>query len=146
MAMQTVGIRNISADPLGRVIPIGLRRSAVFYTLVLALFLSGIVPQGFMRATDGDGMAIVLCTTDGPSEVWLTADGELQDTAPVDNSSPETLACLAITVALAAVQGGIGTLAQAIETAPYRNVLIDRRGTNAPALTPRQPRAPPIAA
>ena len=145
MAMQTVGIQNIWADLLRRAIAVGLRQSAVFFALLLALLFSGTVPQGFMRTADGDGMAIVLCTPNGTTEVWLTASGDIQDEAPVHDSSSEPSECLAITVALAAAQGAVGTLGQTIEIAPYRTGLVDRRGAIAPALTPLQPRAPPVA-
>lgn len=143
MAMQTVSIQTIWAGLSRRVTAVGLRRFTVLYSLFLALLLSGTVPQGFMRATDGDGMAIVLCTTDGTSEVWLSENGEIQDEAPVDGTSSEQSGCLAITVALTAIQGAFGTLGQTIEFAPFRMVLVDRRGPIAP-VTPRQTRAPPI--
>lgn len=35
-----------------------------------------------MRAGGADGMRLVLCTTDGPQEVWLTDDGR---TIPVED-------------------------------------------------------------
>lgn len=144
MALQTVSIQNVWTGLSRRVAAVGVRRFAVFYALLLALFLSGTVPQGFMRAADGDGMAIVLCTPDGASEVWLSENGEIHSEAPADGSSPERSGCLAVTVVLTAVQGVIGTLGQTIEFAPFRMVLADRRGSIAPALTPLQPRAPPI--
>ncbi|MFC3613640.1 hypothetical protein ACFORG_07690 [Lutimaribacter marinistellae] len=44
---------------------------------VLALICSATVPDGFMRAQGPGGMSLVLCTTDGTQEVWLTDTGEV---------------------------------------------------------------------
>lgn len=49
--------------------------------LLLSLLLAGMVPDGMMRQAGADGMRLVLCTTDGVQEVWLSEDGE---TTPVD--------------------------------------------------------------
>lgn len=143
---KPVGTQIIWAGLLHRAIAVGLRRSAVFCVLLLAFLLSSTVPQGFMRATDGDGMAIVLCTTDGTSEVWLSANGEIQDEAPVQDTASHQSACLAITVVLTTVQDPVGTLWQTIENAAYLTVFLDRNGAVAPVLTPLQPRAPPVTA
>ncbi|WP_323786459.1 DUF2946 family protein [Thalassovita sp.] len=43
--------------------------------LVLALVLLGTVPDGMMRQSGPDGIRLVLCTSDGTKEVWLTDDG-----------------------------------------------------------------------
>ncbi|WP_417714709.1 DUF2946 family protein [Pseudophaeobacter arcticus] len=45
--------------------------------LLLALFGSASVPDGFMRAQGPEGLRLVLCTPDGTQEVWLTDDGEV---------------------------------------------------------------------
>ena len=50
--------------------------------LLLALLSCGTVPSGMMRAGLVDGMRLVLCTSDGPQEVWLTGDGR---TNPVED-------------------------------------------------------------
>ncbi|MET4104303.1 hypothetical protein ABIE58_003754 [Roseovarius sp. MBR-78] len=50
--------------------------------LLLALLGTGSVPEGMMRAGGADGMRLVLCTTDGPQEAWLTDDGR---TIPVED-------------------------------------------------------------
>lgn len=50
--------------------------------LLLALLGSGTVPPGMMRAGLVDGMRLVLCTSDGLQEVWLTGDGR---TNPVED-------------------------------------------------------------
>ena len=50
--------------------------------LLLALLGTGSVPEGMMRAGGADGMRLVLCTTDGPQEVWLTDDGR---TIPIED-------------------------------------------------------------
>lgn len=51
--------------------------------LLLALVLLGTVPDGTMRQAGPDGIRLVLCTSDGTKEVWLTEDG---DTVPVDEA------------------------------------------------------------
>ncbi|CUH65490.1 hypothetical protein TG4357_01893 [Thalassovita gelatinovora] len=43
--------------------------------LVLALVLLGTVPDGMMRHAGPDGIRLVLCTSSGTKEVWLTEDG-----------------------------------------------------------------------
>ncbi len=93
-------------------------QTGVFYTLLLALLLPGTVPQGLMRSSDDDGMAILLCTTSGPTEVWLPLDGELQDEAPADHSSSEMADCLAVTLSLGMVKSWFETLAQHAEFSP----------------------------
>lgn len=49
--------------------------------LLLALLLAGMVPDGMMRQAGADGMRLVLCTSDGAQEVWLSEDGRA---TPVD--------------------------------------------------------------
>ncbi len=49
--------------------------------LLLSLLLSGMVPDGMMRQAGADGMQLVLCTPDGPQEVWLSEDGEVTPVA-----------------------------------------------------------------
>jgi len=124
--------------------PIWLLRSAICHTLLLALILSGTVPQGFMRSSDADGMALVLCSPDGLTEVWLTADGEIQDEAPADQPSSDMPDCLAVTLSVAMLQSWLGALAQPVEFSPYSATFIDRRSALIPAITPLQPRAPPV--
>lgn len=45
--------------------------------LLLSLLLAGMVPDGMMRQAGPDGMRLVLCTSEGTQEVWLTDDGEV---------------------------------------------------------------------
>lgn len=144
MSNQATSTGKNLAGLWGRAISTVLRRSTVFYTLLLALFLSGTVPQGFMRAADGGGIAMVLCTTDGATEVWLSADGEILDEAPSDHSSSEMADCLAVSLSLAMVQSWFSALVHVAEFAPYHATFIDRRRALVAALTPLQPRAPPI--
>lgn len=129
---------------MGRATSIALRQTVVFCTLLFALVLSGSVPQGYMQSTNGDGMAIVLCTTNGPIEVWQTAQGEVMDAAPADHSSTDIADCLAITLSLVLVQSRFEALAQPVEFSPYHTTFIDRRGALISARTPLQPRAPPV--
>lgn len=54
--------------------------------LLLALLGIGSVPEGMMRAGGADGMRLVLCTTEGPQEVWLSDDGR---TTPINEHDNE---------------------------------------------------------
>lgn len=118
-------------------------RMSVFLTLLIALIVSGTVPQGFMRDSRAGGMALVLCTPEGPTEVWLTAEGEIEEVAPTDHSSKDAPACLAVTLSMVLVQAQLDTLGQTAEFAPYRTTFIDRRSALVTTHTPLQPRAPP---
>lgn len=144
MSNQAACNLNIGARPMGSAMSACLRRAAILYTLLLSLVLSGIVPHGFMRSADSGGMALVLCSSDGPIEAWLSADGELLDAAPTDAPSSELTDCLAITLSLVLMQAWYATIAQPVEFSPYLVTYIDRRSALVPALTPLQPRAPPV--
>lgn len=146
MSNQTTSKRHYCVDLQGPALSFVTRQSAVFLTLLLALILSGTVPQGFMRSKGADGMTIVLCTADGPTEVWLSADGDVQKEAPVDHSSPEISDCLGITLSLVLVQSWFETLVYPAEFSPYRATFIDRRRALVVEHSPLQPRAPPALA
>lgn len=120
------------------------RKVVLSYSLLLAIFLSGVVPQGFMRIADVDGMKLVLCTPEGPSEVWLTDDGRMQEKQPANHPEQKVSNCLAITLSLVALQAWLSTLAAPIEFAAFRPDLVDRRRALVSAKAPQQPRAPPI--
>lgn len=112
--------------------------------LVLSLWLSGIVPQGMMRVADDGGTRLVLCTEDGPRDIWLGADGALREDAPLPDRNNEVGKCLAVTLALAAVQGGADDLHRPAEFSAF----VPDHGSVLAALpaawSPAQPRAPPI--
>ncbi|WP_226782889.1 DUF2946 family protein [Oceaniglobus trochenteri] len=112
--------------------------------LLVSLVLSGTVAQGFMRVAGDDGMAVVLCTPEGPTEVWLTEDGRTLDEQPADHAPSETSGCLAITLSLVLVQAWLVTLATPAEFGMFRTVLVDRRHALVSDATPHQPRAPPL--
>nr|WP_050525864.1 hypothetical protein [Pseudorhodobacter aquimaris] len=96
-----------------------------------------------MRTADDDGMQLVLCTPEGPTEVWLSADGSIKDETPADSAPSQVSDCLAITLSLVLVLSWIETLAQPAALSPYRATFIDRRRTLILTRTPQQPRAPP---
>lgn len=70
--------------------------------LMLALLAAGTVPQGMMRASDGDGMRMVICTDDGPREMLIAADGVVKPAPPQPDSEAEGhgMACLVISQAM----------------------------------------------
>lgn len=59
---------------------IGAKRSALSTVIVwMTAFAFGcfsLVPQGLMTAATADGLAIILCTADGPVRILLGADGQ----------------------------------------------------------------------
>ncbi len=96
-----------------------------------------------MRSAGDDGMSLVLCTTEGPKQVWLSTDGDIQENAPTEHEPAEMSDCLAITLSLVLIQSWLGALAHPSEFTPHRLVFVDQRRARAPAYTPLQPRAPP---
>ena len=121
-----------------------LVRAVLSSLLFLALVLSGTVPQGMMRVADGSGQRLVLCTSDGPSEIWMDADGVAHDRAPLPDRTHETGKCLSVTSALAAVQGDLGARAEPVEFDRFRPDLTAPRPAAAPPQHRPQSRAPPI--
>lgn len=128
---------------LSHVMTLFARRSTVFCTLLLALTLSGTVPQGFMRSAADNGMMLVLCTSNGPTEVWMSADGEIHQTAPIDHSPPDLPDCLAVTLSLVMVQAWFDTLVSPAEFVPFHVALSDQLRALVVTHSPLQPRAPP---
>lgn len=141
---QAHGHRRVTVAPPG--ICLGARMLARLMPalLVLSLSLSGIVPQGMMRVAGDRGARLVLCTDDGPREIWLGADGALRDEAPLPARNHDVGKCLAVTLALVAAQNGASDLHRPAEFSafipdhsPVRPILLA-------AWRPAQPRAPPV--
>jgi len=112
--------------------------------LLLALFLSGIVPQGFMRGASNDGMLLVLCTPEGPTEIWLTDDGRALDEQPADQPAEDAPSCMAVTLSLVMVQAWLYTLAEPAELTAFRPGFADLRRARLTDKARHQPRAPPV--
>ena len=121
-----------------------LVRAVLSSLLLLALIVSGTVPQGMMRVADGSWQRLVLCTSDGPSEIWMGADGVARDRAPLPDRNHETGKCLSVTMAFAAVQSDLGTLAEPAHFDRFRPDLTAPRPATAPPQHRPQPRAPPV--
>ncbi|MCV2879516.1 hypothetical protein OE699_11715 [Sedimentimonas flavescens] len=113
--------------------------------LLLSLFLSGIVPQGMMRVGDADSTRLVLCTPEGPRDIWMRADGSVSDQAPLPDENHEVSKCLAVTLALAAVQDAALAAHSPASFAPFVPDLAVSRPIVAAEWRPAQPRAPPLA-
>lgn len=61
------------------------------YTLMtmIALALSGTIPQGWMPAAGADGkVLLVICTSDGPTERWVDLDGDEPPHDDTDSRMP----------------------------------------------------------
>ena len=112
--------------------------------LLLSLLLSGIVPQGLMRVASSDGMMLVLCTPEGPTEIWLTDDGRALDEQPADHPTEGPPSCIAVTLSLAMVQAWLYTFAGPVEFTAFRPDFIDLRRAQFSEDAPHQPRAPPV--
>lgn len=112
--------------------------------LLLALFMSGNVPQGLMRVASNDGMMLVLCTPEGPTEVWLTDDGRALDEQPADDPTDGPSNCMAVTLSLVMVQAWLYTFAGPAEFTAFLPDLVDFRRARQSDKAPHQPRAPPV--
>ncbi|WP_366846999.1 hypothetical protein [Pseudophaeobacter sp.] len=71
---------------------------------MLALIGSATVPNGFMRASGPQGLRLVLCTSAGKQEVWLTDTGDIipvEDTTPSHDApvSHHDASCVQVSVA-----------------------------------------------
>jgi len=111
--------------------------------LLLALILAGTVPQGMMRVPDGVGQRLVLCTPDGPREIWMGEDGVARDHAPLPAQNHETGKCLSVTLALTTVQGDFDALFEPAHFDRFRPDLTAPRPATAPPQHRPQTRAPP---
>ena len=112
--------------------------------LLLALCLSGIVPEGMMRTTDAGGTRLVLCTGEGPRELWMLADGSISDQEPSHDENAEVSECLAVSLSFAAVQNGASGLYSAAEFSAFVPELQPAPSHVQSAWPPSQPRAPPL--
>ena len=112
--------------------------------LLLALLLSGGVPQGMMRTQNAQGgTELVLCTPEGPRAIWMAADGSIQPRAPLPQKNAEMGKCLAVNLSFAAVQVGASSLVLAAEFSDFRPDLTAQPPVYAPLRPRAQPRAPP---
>ncbi len=132
------------ADRIGSASRLPSHNLALRCVLLLALFLSGIVPQGLMRVASNDGMMLVLCTPEGPTEVWLMDDGRALDEQPADHPSQERPDCMAITLSLVMVQAWLSTIARPAQFTAFLPDLVDLRRARLSDNAPHQPRAPPV--
>lgn len=121
----------------------GFAPALVSGLLVVALLLSGVVPQGMMRVADAYGQRLVLCTLDGPHDIWMRPDGSLQDRAPAPGQNRDTGKCLPVVLALAAVQADLGDLHRRVDFARFRPVLRAAARIRPPLRLAPEPRAPP---
>lgn len=97
-----------------------------------------------MRVASNDGMMLVLCTPEGPAEVWLTDDGRALDEQPADHPTEGPSSCMAVTLSLVMVQAWLYTLAGPAEFNAFRPDFIDLRRARLSDKAPNQPRAPPV--
>ncbi|MHA6265122.1 DUF2946 family protein [Arenibacterium sp. CAU 1754] len=112
--------------------------------LLLALCLSGIVPEGMMRTVDADGTRLVLCTGEGPREIWMAADGSISDQEPSHEEQAEVAECLAVSLSLAAVQNVASGLYSAAEFSAFVPEFQPAPSHVQGAWPPSHPRAPPL--
>ncbi|WP_347312246.1 hypothetical protein [Defluviimonas sp. SAOS-178_SWC] len=112
--------------------------------LVLSLWLSGVVPQGMMRVAGGDGTRLMLCTEDGPRDIWMGVDGTLREQGPLPERNHEVGKCLAVTLALMGAQSDATGLHRPAEFSAFVPGHSAARPVLEAAWRPAQPRGPPI--
>ncbi|RJL11092.1 hypothetical protein D3P05_13445 [Paracoccus siganidrum] len=124
--------------------------------LVLALVLSGTVPQGMMRSPDPEATGFVLCTAHGPQEIQVAA-AELfaESFAESPGQTPaghlpeadhKPAPCLPVTLSFAAVQSWQEALSRPAEFAAFRPEITQPRATPLAPPPAHRPRAPPALA
>lgn len=93
-----------------------------------------------MRISDGDGMRLVLCTSDGPTEIWLGPDGEPIDEPDSNQTTPH---CVQVHVA------DVGTAFSpvSLRDVEFSHTVLtrtrDQIAASTPQVTQSGPRAPP---
>lgn len=143
MLKWVTAYRRLLADRAGCVLRNPARVAVINSSLLLAVFLSGIVPQGFMRIAGDEGMMLVLCTPEGPTEMWLTDDGRTLTEQPAEPPVQAPSDCLAVTLSLVMVQAWFATIVAPVEFAVFRPALVDLQDALVFVRAPQQPRAPP---
>lgn len=135
-----------SIVPVGKVLSqrkAGTAGAMLRVLLLVALTVAGSVPQGLMRTARADGMELVLCTPDGPKELWMTADGEIHEDQPTHEEEHSGPKCLNVTLAMAALTYGVASVPLDAGYAAYQLETDNLRVVRAPVAAAHQPRAPP---
>lgn len=114
--------------------------SLILQMLLASLLLMATVPQGMMRIRGADGMRVVLCTSDGPSEIWIGTDGTPVDAPEHDQSAPH---CVQVQAADLEAQVHTAVLRDAnfIHTVLIR--ARDQIAARTPPVNQTGPRSPP---
>ena len=112
--------------------------------LLLSLAFSGVVPQGMMRVAGEDGVRLVLCTEEGPRDLWLAPDGSMSERAPLPEKNHEVGKCLAVGYAFAAVQAAALADPGRADFALFRPVLTSAHWPGFTVDLSRAARAPPF--
>jgi hypothetical protein len=68
-------------------------RSAALSLALAAMMLRGLMPVGWMPASQGSGSLVVLCTLSGPVHVYLGTDGQPHNPKPSHGDSGRVEAC-----------------------------------------------------
>jgi len=97
-----------------------------------------------MRVASNDGMMLVLCTPEGPTEVWLTDDGNVLEEQPADHPTEGPSSCMAVTLSLVMVQAWLYTRAEPANFPALRPDFVDLPRGRQSDKAPNQPRAPPV--
>lgn len=128
-----------------------LARPLLRVLLLLAVILSGTVPEGMMRMAGADGMAgpsLVLCTGDGPQEIRLLPDGAV---VPADRGSQDDQGdhkrqakCLSLHLGDPHAQNWAMPLPKRAGFALRRTPVGDQIAALAPRLQLAEARAPPL--
>lgn len=115
--------------------------------LLIAVLFAAVVPQGMMRVAGTGGPMLVLCSTMGPqelSEALLDLPYEVLTQTEETGHEDEPGKCLAITLALTAIQSWSDTDIFRAQFPGFRDLLTSPRRHPVATVRPNQPRAPPV--
>lgn len=114
--------------------------------LLSAVLLASVVPQGMMRVAGAGGPTLVLCSSHGPQEIsadLLDIPYEILSLMEDSGQEDEPGKCLAITLALAAIQSWSDAEAFRAEFQGFRDLLTSPLWHRVAIVRPNPPRAPP---
>ncbi|SNZ07574.1 hypothetical protein [Cohaesibacter gelatinilyticus] len=112
--------------------------------LLISMLVLGGLPQGVMEVSDSDGVRIVICTGNGPLDLWQQLDGTVSEQMPEQEQSERSHDCINVLVANTGVQSLQDLVWGSVEFSRYRLPIASRQVAGLIYQTPQQPRAPPI--
>ncbi len=112
--------------------------------LLISMLVLGGIPQGVMQVSDSDGFRIVICTGNGPLDLWQQLDGTVSEQIPGQEQSERSYDCINVLVASTGVQSLHDLVWGSVEFSRYRLPITSRQVAHLIYQAPQQPRAPPL--